>query len=118
MNMKRIVFFGVAILIMVIIMGWVLHSMMHIDEINQERREKDKGEALASQIIATTATTSIWDALRPAETTTTTAQVYSENQQNPDEQPATAPPEEEFQEGDTLTEENTPIPQTFTETVE
>lgn len=126
MNMKRIVFFGVAILIMVIIMAWVLHQMAHIDEINQEYREKEKGAALASQIVITTETTSIWDALRPAETAAATAEVYSENQQNPEfsetpenpeEQPATAP-DEEISEEDSLPEENMPIPQTFTETVE
>ena len=123
MNMKRIVFFGVAILIVVIILAWVLYSMAHIDEINQKYREKEKGAALASQMIVVTETTSIWDALRPVETATSTVQANSENQQNPEisenpeEQPATAPEGEEFEE-DSLPEENTPVPQTFTETVQ
>ncbi len=68
MNMRRIVFAAAAILIMLLIIFWMLHSMAHIDEINQNRREKEKGEAAASQMITTTATTSIWDALRSQET--------------------------------------------------
>ena len=119
MNMKRIVFFGVAILIMVIIIAWVLHSMAHIDEINQQRREKDKGVALASQIVITPETTNIWDALRATEMAATTVQAYSENQQNsenPEEQPATAP-DAEVPEENSLPEENPPVVQTFTETV-
>ncbi|MBR4320192.1 MAG: hypothetical protein IKP69_09145 [Oscillospiraceae bacterium] len=117
MNMKRIVFFGAAILVMVIIIAWVLHSMTHIDEINQERREKEKGAALASQMVITTETTSIWDVLRSTETTGVSGENNPENQQNPEEQPATAPEGEIFPE-DSLPEENAPIPQTFTETVE
>ena len=69
MNMKRIVFVTAGILIMLVIIFWTLHSMSHIDEINQKRRDKNQGEALASRIIETTATTSIWDSLRPTETT-------------------------------------------------
>ena len=38
MSMKQIVFFGVAILIVLVIIGWMLHSMAHVDEINQKRR--------------------------------------------------------------------------------
>ncbi len=68
MSMKQIVFFGVAILIVLVIIGWMLHSMAHVDEINQKRREQEQGEALASRIITTTATTSIWDVLRQSET--------------------------------------------------
>lgn len=120
MNMKRIVFFGVAILIVVIILAWVLYSMAHIDEINQKYREKEKGAALASQMVITTETTSIWDALRATETTAAASENDSDTQQNPEnpeEQPATAPEGEEFEE-DSLPEENTPVPQTFTETVQ
>ena len=71
MSMKQIVFFGVAILIVLVIIGWMLHSMAHVDEINQKRREQEQGEALASRIITTTATTSIWDVLRQSETVAT-----------------------------------------------
>lgn len=72
MNMKRIVFVAVGILIMLVIMGFTLHSMRNIDEINQKRREQDKGEAIASRMVVTTATTSIWDSLRATETETET----------------------------------------------
>ena len=84
MNMKRIVFAAVGILVMLLIIGWMLHSITHIDEINQKRREKDKGEMLASQIITTTATTSIWDSLRPTETTGTAESGQEENSENPE----------------------------------
>ena len=89
MNMKRIVFAAVGILVMLLIIGWMLHSITHIDEINQKRREKDKGEALASQIIMTTATTSIWDSLRQTETSGTEEgnQEGSENPEMPEENP-------------------------------
>ncbi|MBD5143611.1 MAG: hypothetical protein HDT22_08415 [Ruminococcus sp.] len=68
MNMKRIVFVAVGILIMLLIMGFTIYNINHIDEINQKRREQDKGEAIASRMVATTATTSIWDSLRATET--------------------------------------------------
>lgn len=68
MNMKRIVFVAVGILIMLAIMGYTLHSMSHIDEINEKRREQQKGEALASRLVTTAVTTSIWDSLRTTET--------------------------------------------------
>ena len=87
MNMKRIVFVAVGILIMLVIMGWMLHSMAHIDEINQRRREKDAGEALASQIITTAATTSIWDSLRQTESENESGQQNPENPDMPAENP-------------------------------
>lgn len=68
MNMKRIVFVAVGILIMLLIMGFTIYNINHIDEINQKRREQDKGEAIASRMVATTATTSIWDSLKATET--------------------------------------------------
>ncbi|MDE5737325.1 MAG: hypothetical protein K2H93_03055 [Oscillospiraceae bacterium] len=70
MNMKRIVFVAIGILIMLLIMGFTIYNINHIDEINQKRREQDKGEAIASRMVATTATTSIWDSLRTTETET------------------------------------------------
>lgn len=70
MNMKRIVFVAVGILIMLAIMGFTLHSMTKIDEMNQKRREQKEGEALASRLVTTVATTSVWDALRTTETET------------------------------------------------
>ena len=62
--MKRIVWVGVTILIMICIMGFGLHTLNHIDDVNQARREKERGEDIAYQIVMTTATTSIWERLR------------------------------------------------------
>lgn len=63
-NMKRMIWIAVALLVMIIIMGIGLHTLNHITEVNKERREKDKGEAIVAKILETTATTSIWDKLR------------------------------------------------------
>lgn len=80
MNMKRMVFAAIGIFVMLVIIAWSLHSMAHINEINQKRREKKEGEAIASQLITTTATTSIWDVLRETETTAMTEEnLVSEN---------------------------------------
>lgn len=116
MNMKRIVFAAGGILIMLVIIFFTLHSMAHIDEINQKRRDMNKGEAQASRIIMTTATTSIWDALREAAATEEVPPVTDENGEAVQE---TQSPEEENAEfpADTLSEENPPVPQTYTETV-
>ena len=62
--MKRIVWIAAAILVMICILGYGLHTLNKIDEVNKKRREKQAGEVLASQIIMTTATESIWDRLR------------------------------------------------------
>jgi len=112
MNMKQIVFTAVGILIMLVIIGWMLHSMAHIDEINQKRREKNAGEALASQIITTTATTSIWDSLRQTEAPSG-AEMES-GQQNPENLQETAGYEENYT-PDGAVPENMPSDQTITE---
>ncbi len=62
--MKRIVWIAATILIMICILGYGLHTLNKIDEVNKKRREKQAGKALASQIVMTTATESIWDRLR------------------------------------------------------
>ncbi len=117
MNMKRIVFAGVGILIMLVIIFWTLHSITHIDEINQKRRDKNQGEALASRIIETTATTSIWDSLRPTESGTDTSENSDESGENQQE---TLNGEQQAADGnfpeDTLAEAVSPVPQTVTET--
>ncbi len=63
-NMKRMIWVAVAMLIMIGIMGFGLHTLNKITEVNKERREKDKGEAIVARILETTATTSVWDKLR------------------------------------------------------
>ncbi len=74
MNMKRIVFATAAILICLIIIGISLHTMNKISDMNHERREQEKGEAIASRLAAsTTVTTSIWDKIRTTETQTVSA---------------------------------------------
>ncbi|MBR1555568.1 MAG: hypothetical protein IJ644_09295 [Oscillospiraceae bacterium] len=115
MNMKRIVFAAGAILICLVIIGIMLHSMARVDEINQKRREKNKGEALASRIITTTATTSIWDALRPTETETgNSAETVPEAVQ---ETAGFGEEDAEIITEDALSQETAPVPQTYTETV-
>jgi len=122
MNMKRIVFAAGGILIMLIIIGITLHSMANINEINQKRREKEKGEAQASQIITTVATTSIWDSLRPTETesgiagegepmTNENGEVIQETTQ------AVNGENEEIMTENALSEETAPVPQTRTEAI-
>ncbi len=118
MNMKRIVFATAGILIMLVIIFWTLHNITHIDEVNQKRREKNQGEALASRIIETTATTSIWDALRTTESETSASGNAAESgEEIPQE---TVPGEEQDSDSafpeDTLAETVSPIPQTLTET--
>ncbi|MDE5883603.1 MAG: hypothetical protein K2H29_00745 [Oscillospiraceae bacterium] len=95
MNMKRIVFVAAGILIMLVIMGFTLHSMTRIDELNQKHREQQKGEALASRLVTTVATTSVWDALRSTETETIAPEENSENSENL-EQPLESGAEPEF----------------------
>ncbi len=63
-NMKRMIWAAVAMIIMVAIMGFGLHSLNRITEVNKQRREKDKGEAFVAKILETTVTTSVWDKLR------------------------------------------------------
>ena len=113
MNMKRIVFAAGGILVMLVIIFFTLHSITHIDEINQKRRDKNKGEEMASRIITTTATTSIWDAIRQA------AETESES-----DSPSADENGENIQETQAVNEENTDfrtqdtsVPQTYTETV-
>ena len=122
MNMKRIVFIAVGILVMLGIIAWMLYSIAHVDEINQQRREKNRGEALASRMITTTATTSVWDALRQTETETNAPAVPGESAVIPEESdiaPEESLPEEENQEQeDVLSEETAPIPQTVTEVLQ
>ena len=70
--MKRIVWGAVAILICVLILGYGLYTLRRISEVNRRRRETEAGKAVASQIVMTTATTSVWDYLRSQEETTAT----------------------------------------------
>ncbi|MBE6876370.1 MAG: hypothetical protein E7496_06565 [Ruminococcus sp.] len=122
MNMKRIVFAAGGILIMLIIIGITLHSMANINEINQKRREKEKGEAQASQIITTVATTSIWDSLRPTETESGIAgegePMTNENGEVIQEATQAVNGEnEEIMTENALSEETAPVPQTRTEAI-
>lgn len=71
--MKRIIWVAVTILIMLGIMGYGLHTLNHIEEVNQKRREKEAGEKFAATMMMTTATTSIWDKMRAAQATTSTS---------------------------------------------
>ena len=66
--MKRVVWVAVTILIMIGILGYGLHTLNRIEEVNQQRREKDAGEDFVAKITMTTASTSIWDRLRETET--------------------------------------------------
>ena len=72
--MKRIVWAAVAILICMAILGYGLYTLRHISEVNQRRRESNAGKIEASQIVMTTATTSVWDYLRAQETTVGTGE--------------------------------------------
>ena len=114
MNMKRIVFAAVGILIMLVIMFFSIYTINHIDEINQRRRDKKAGEELASQLITTTATTSIWDALRPTETETLENSENSDNPENTGGSPTEAVSQEEPSESPFA--ETASIPQGQTET--
>ena len=68
--MKRIVWIGVALLIMVLIMAFGLYTLNGIDRKNKEYRERKEGEAFASQVAVVHQTTSIYDKLRVTETST------------------------------------------------
>ncbi|MDE7121527.1 MAG: hypothetical protein K2O42_05140, partial [Oscillospiraceae bacterium] len=104
------------ILIMLVIMGFTLHSMTRIDELNQRHREQQKGEALASRLVTTVATTSVWDALRSTESETVAPVENTgnpenfENPENPEQSP-------EFSENAGNPPEIPSQNQTFTETI-
>ena len=117
MNMKRIVFAAIGILIMLVILAFTLHSMSHVDEINQKRRDKERGEAIASKMIdSTTVTTSVWDRIRQTETETVSEnpEESGETQESglseeetavfPDEENSTEAPQTEIVFPDTLSE--------------
>lgn len=76
--MKRIVWIAVAILIMLGIMGYGLHTLNSITEVNKRRHEKEQGEQLASQFAISTTTISIWERLKQ-----TTAPQDNPPQENP-----------------------------------
>ena len=69
--MKRMVWIAVAILVMIGILGYGLHTLNRIDQVNKERREKEAGEEFAAQISVTTETQSVWDKVRSSQETTT-----------------------------------------------
>ena len=83
--MKRLVWISVAMLVMVGILGYGLYTMRHIEEVNQRRREQNAGSEAAFRIVATTATTSIWDKLRETETTVDAA--VESGEADPNENP-------------------------------
>ncbi len=110
--MRRIMWVGVALLVMVAILGYGLYTLRSIKEANRRSREKNAGKQEAITIIATEAPTSVWDKLHaenesetPAEGGQDTAPQNSESvqeregfvevqPQNADSvqaQPATAP---------------------------
>ncbi len=66
--MKRVVWVAVTLLIMIGILGYGLHTLNRIEEVNQQRREKEAGNDFVAKITMTTASTSIWDRLRETET--------------------------------------------------
>ncbi len=66
--MKRVVWVAVTLLIMIGILGYGLHTLDRIDEVNRQRREKEAGNDFVAKIAMTTASTSIWDRLRETET--------------------------------------------------
>ena len=96
-NMKRVIWVGVTLLIMIAIMGFGLHTLNHISDVNQQRREKEEGEALASQFIGTgSPTTNVWQAIRQEQETTVEAMTDENGQVMTDENGnvMTVPPEE------------------------
>ena len=109
--MRRLVWIGAALLIMVGIFGYAMFTMRNIEQVNQQRREKDAGNDVVAQIVATTETTNIWDMLRPTETETGETEAVGDTENpdsmkravNPDETETT---EEEFSETDTVFEES------------
>ena len=109
--MRRLVWIGAALLIMVAIFGYAMFTMRNIEAVNQRRREKDAGNDVVAQIVATTATTNIWDMLRPTETETVSTESVGDTDDpnrmheaiNPN---ATESPEEEFSETDIVFEES------------
>ena len=72
-NMKRMIWIAVALLVMIAIMGFGLHTLNRITEVNKERREKDKGEAFVAKILETTVATNVWDKLRAKQDANATA---------------------------------------------
>jgi hypothetical protein len=76
--MKRIIWIAVALLIMILILGFGLHTLNRISDVNRQRREKDAGEEFAAKVVMTTATTSIWDKVR-----TTTEPLPTDENGNP-----------------------------------
>ena len=96
-NMKRVIWVGVTLLIMIAIMGFGLHTLNHISDVNQQRREKEEGEALASQFIGTEVpTTNVWQAIRQEQEITVEAMTDENGQVMTDENGnvMTVPPEE------------------------
>ncbi|MBR3630729.1 MAG: hypothetical protein IKN55_09740 [Oscillospiraceae bacterium] len=75
--MKRIVWVGVALLIMVFILGMGLHTLNDIDRKNREYRERREGEAVASRIAIIPETTTVYDRLRTTETVAVTGVVVA-----------------------------------------
>ncbi len=69
--MKRIVWIAVTILIMIAIMGFGLHTLNQISEVNQQRHEKEAGEEFAAKVVMVTETTSIWEKVRENQEKTT-----------------------------------------------
>ncbi len=67
-EMVRIIAIAAALLIMFIIIGLSIHSINTINETNQKRKEKENAKEFAASVAQTTATTSIWDALRSTTT--------------------------------------------------
>ncbi|MBR2086419.1 MAG: hypothetical protein IJ906_04685 [Oscillospiraceae bacterium] len=72
--MRRLVWIGAALLIMVGIFGYAMFTMRNIEQVNQRRREKDAGKDIVAQIVATTETTNIWEMLRSTETEAVSAE--------------------------------------------
>lgn len=102
--MKRVIWVAVTVLIMIGIMGFGLHTLNNIEEVNQRRREKEKGEQLASQIAMTTATTSVWDMLRQTTAATVPAASETEETQQLQEVVSTQPEAEESVSPEVITE--------------
>ena len=59
--MRRIMWVGVALLIMVAILGYGLYTLKNISEANKRHREKEAGKQDAIVIVSTEVPTTIWD---------------------------------------------------------
>ena len=81
--MKRIVWISVALLIMVLIMAFGLHTLNDIDKKNKEYRQRKEGEAFASKVAIVPQTTSIYDKLRVTETSTDVVIVVAPDGEQP-----------------------------------